>query len=87
MKLQAVFSIYNIRYPITLCATEVSFFSTLHTQHKYGSTQHNCLLLILFCLKLLFYQMSITENIQSGKSTFLILIMNCALVVPIVKYD
>jgi hypothetical protein len=31
--------------------------------------------------------MSFTENIQSDRSTFLILIMDCALAVPIVQYD
>lgn len=53
VKLQPAFSIYDIQYLIALCAREVSFFSTQHTQHQYGSTQHNCLMLILFCLKLL----------------------------------
>jgi hypothetical protein len=87
VKLQPAFSIHEIRYLIALCAKEVCFFSTLHTQHQYGSTQHNCLLLILFCLKLLLYQMSFTENIQLHKRTFLILIMDHALAVPIVQYD
>jgi len=31
VKLQPAFSIYDIHYLITLCAAEVSFFSTLHT--------------------------------------------------------
>jgi len=87
VKLQPAFSIYDLQYLIALCATEVSFFSTLHIQHQYGSTQHNCLLLILFCLKLLLYLMSFTENIQSDKGTFLILIIDSALAVPIVQYD
>jgi len=83
VKLQPAFSIYDIRYLIALHTTKESLFSTLHIQHQYGSTQHNCLLLILFCSKLLLYQMSFTENIQSDKSTHLILIMDCALAVPI----
>jgi hypothetical protein len=87
VKLQPAFGIYDICYLIALCAKEVSFFSTLHTQHQYGSTQHNSLLLILFCLKLLLYQMSFMESILSDKSTLLILIMDRAIAVPIVKYD